>query len=149
MRINNLLILFSLLVLAACSDKEDPLEDLFLDFETSSESVDYGDTFTLTWNSNASQCYAGGRWFGEKEITGSEELEIKRGGTSTFIMDCRRNNEFINQAVAVTIVKARAIIFYFHRQQILLILQSSTLKMRKLFIPVKLEAISMTIQSQM
>ena len=66
MRINNLLILFSLLVLAACSDKEDPLEDLFLDFETSSESVDYGDSFTLTWNSNASQCYAGGRWFGEK-----------------------------------------------------------------------------------
>ena len=113
MRINNLLILFSLLVLAACSDKEDPLEDLFLDFETSSESVDYGDSFTLTWNSNASQCYAGGRWFGEKEITGSEELEIKRGGTSTFIMDCRRNNEFINQAVAVTIVKSTSDYFLF------------------------------------
>ena len=113
MRIKNLLILSSLIVLAACSDKEEPLEDLFLEFEASSESVDYGDTFTLTWSSNASQCYAGGRWIGEKEITGTEELEIKRGGSSTFIMDCRRNNEFINQAVAVEIVKETSDYFIF------------------------------------
>ena len=30
MRVKNLLILFTLLVLAACSDKEEPLEELFL-----------------------------------------------------------------------------------------------------------------------
>ena len=49
MRIKNLLILSSLIVLAACSDKEEPLEDLFLELDSSAESVDYGDTFTLTW----------------------------------------------------------------------------------------------------
>ena len=108
MRTKNLLILFTLLVLAACSDKEDPLGDLFLELEASSESVDYGDSFTLTWSSNASQCYAAGRWFGEKPVEGSEEIEIKRGGISSFIMDCRRNNDFVNQAVAVTIVKSTA-----------------------------------------
>ena len=113
MRIKNLLILFSLIALAACSDKEEPLEDLFLELEASSETVDYGDTFTLTWSSNASQCYAGGRWVGEKELSGTEELEIKRGGTSAFIMDCRRNNEFINQAVAVEIVKNTSDYFLF------------------------------------
>ena len=56
MRVKNLLILFALLVLAACSDKEEPLEELFLELDASSENVDYGDSFTLTWNSNASQC---------------------------------------------------------------------------------------------
>ena len=113
MRTKNLLILFALLILAACSDKEDPLEDLFLELDASSENVDYGDAFTLTWQSNASQCYAGGRWFGEKPTSGSEEIEIKRGGISTFIMDCRRNNDFINQAVAVTIVKSTVDHFVF------------------------------------
>ena len=113
MRAKNLLILFSLLVLAACSDKEEPLEELFLELDASSENVDYGDSFTLTWNSNASQCYAAGRWSGEKPIQGTEEISIKRGGISSFVLDCRRNNEFINQAVAITIVKNTADYFIF------------------------------------
>ena len=113
MRIKNLLILSSLIVLAACSDKEEALEDLFVELEASSETVDYGDSFTLTWSSNASQCYAGGRWVGEKEVTGSEEIEIKRGGSSAFILDCRRNNEFVNQAVAVEIIKETSDYFIF------------------------------------
>ena len=49
-----------------------------------------------------------------KETEGTEEIEIKRGGALVhFIMDCRRNNEFINQAVAVTIVKSTADHFVF------------------------------------
>ena len=44
MRVKNLLILFTLLVLAACSDKEEPLEELFLELDASSENVDYGDS---------------------------------------------------------------------------------------------------------
>ena len=91
MRVKNLLILFALLVLAACSDKEEPLEELFLELDASSENVDYGDSFTLTWNSNASQCYAAGRWSGEKPIQGTEEISIKRGGISSFVLDCSRN----------------------------------------------------------
>ena len=55
MRMKKLLTLFALLALAACSDKEEPLEELFLELDASSENVDYGDAFTLTWQSNASQ----------------------------------------------------------------------------------------------
>ena len=44
---------------------------------------------------------------------GTEEIEIKRGGISSFVLDCRRNNEFINQAVAITIVKSTADYFIF------------------------------------
>ena len=113
MRVKNLLILFTLLVLAACSDKEEPLEELFLELDASSENVDYGDSFTLTWNSNASQCYAAGRWSGEKPVQGTEEFTIKRGGINSFVLDCRRNNEFINQAVAITIIKSTADYFIF------------------------------------
>ena len=40
MRVKNLLILFTLLVLAACSDKAEPLEELFLELDASSEKVD-------------------------------------------------------------------------------------------------------------
>ena len=113
MRVKNLFILFALILLAACSDKEEPLEELFLELDASSENVDYGDSFTLTWNSNASQCYAAGRWSGEKPIQGTEEISIKRGGISSFVLDCRRNNEFINQAVAITIFKSTADHFVF------------------------------------
>ena len=101
----NLLTLLSLFIIAACSDKQEPLEELTVELTASSETVDYGETFTLTWSSNASQCYAAGRWQGEKPISGSEEIENKRGGDSTYILECRRNNEFKNQAVAVSIIK--------------------------------------------
>ena len=47
MRTKNLLILFALLILAACSDKEDPLEDLFLELDASSENVGVWQVFFL------------------------------------------------------------------------------------------------------
>ena len=99
----------ALCVLAACSVDQEELEELFVELETSAESVDYGESFTLTWNSNASQCYASGSfWFGERPISGTEDFTIKRGGTGTYILECRRNNEFANQALEVTINKTVA-----------------------------------------
>ena len=96
----------ALCTLGACSVDQEELEELFVELETSAESVDYGDSFTLTWNSNASQCYASGSfWFGERPISGTEDFTIKRGGTGTYILECRRNNEFANQALEVTINK--------------------------------------------
>ena len=90
----------ALCVLAACSVDQEELEELFVELETSAESVDYGESFTLTWNSNASQCYASGSfWFGERPISGTEDFTIKRGGTGTYILECRRNNELANQAL--------------------------------------------------
>ena len=113
MRMRNLLALMSLFIIAACSDKEEPLEELTVELTASSETVNYGETFTLTWSSNASQCYAQGRWSGEKPTSGSEEIENKRGGDSPYVLECRRNNEFKNQAVTVTIIKTVADYFIF------------------------------------
>ena len=113
MRKRNLLLLLSLFIIASCSDKDEPLEDLFVELTTSSETVNYGDSFTLSWNSNASQCYAQGRWSGEKPTSGSEEIENKRGGDSPYVLECRRNNEFKNQALTVTIVKTVADYFIY------------------------------------
>ena len=47
------------------------------------------------------------KFLSEKTISliGTEEFQIKRGGAYTFILECRRNNEFKNQAVAVSINK--------------------------------------------
>jgi len=100
---------FILFILGACSVDQEELEELFVELETSSDSVEYGDSFTLTWSSNASQCYASGSfWFGEKPISGTEDFTIKRGGTGTYILECRRNNEFANQALEVTVNKTVA-----------------------------------------
>ena len=100
---------FALFILGACSVDQEELEELFVELETSAESVEYGDSFTLSWNSNASQCYASGSfWFGERPTSGSEEFTIKRGGTGTYILECRRNNEFANQALEVTVNKTVA-----------------------------------------
>ena len=44
----------ALFILGACSVDQEELEELFVELETSAESVDYGESFTLTWNSNAS-----------------------------------------------------------------------------------------------
>ena len=100
---------FALFILGACSVDQEELEELFVELETSAESVEYGEGFTLTWNSNASQCYASGSfWFGERPTSGSEEFTIKRGGTGTYILECRRNNEFANQALEVTVNKTVA-----------------------------------------
>ena len=108
MRINKLLIIFALLALAACSDKDDPLEDLFLELEASSETVDYGDTFTLTWSSNASQCYATsstGSWLGELPPSGSQDFIAKREGTSNYGVQCRKSINFVNASTDVVVSK--------------------------------------------
>ena len=99
----------ALFTLGACGVDQEELEELFVELDTSAESVEYGESFTLTWNSNASQCYASGSfWFGERPISGTEEITVKRGGPGTYILECRRNNEFANQALEVTINKTVA-----------------------------------------
>ena len=83
----------------------------------SAEDIDYGTTVTLSWSSNASQCYTSGAyWSGERPTTGSEDFDIKRGGPAVFIMECRRNNEFINQAVEINVNKTLANNFIFDVQ---------------------------------
>ena len=48
-----------------------------LTMESSAEIIQYNDTYTISWTSNASQCYASGAWTGEKPVTGSETFTAK------------------------------------------------------------------------
>tara|TARA_B100000886_G_scaffold85560_1_gene56068 strand:+ start:10423 stop:12015 length:1593 start_codon:yes stop_codon:yes gene_type:complete len=102
----NFVLTISLILITGCGADPDELEDLYIELSASTEIANYDEPFELTWSSNASQCYGSGTiWLGEKPVVGTEEFQIKRGGAYTFILECRRNNEFKNQAVAVSINK--------------------------------------------
>jgi hypothetical protein len=85
-----------------------------VELNASTETPNYNESFELSWSSNASQCYAsGGYWSGERPTTGSEEITLKRGGQFIYILECRRNNEFKNQAVEISVNKTPANHFIF------------------------------------
>ena len=66
MSIKKLTALFALLALAACDVEKEELETLTLELNASAEDIDYGTTVTLSWSSNASQCYTSGAyWSGD------------------------------------------------------------------------------------
>lgn len=105
----------SLLFIIGCGTDPEKLEDLFVELSASTEVANYDETFELTWSSNASQCYGSGTvWIGEKPTSGSEEFRLRRGGAYTFILECRRNNEFKNQAVLVNVNKTVSNNFIFN-----------------------------------
>ena len=76
--LKRIIILLSLIVLSSCGEDPEPLDELVVELNASNENPNYNTAFTLTWSSNASQCYASGPlWSGEKELSGSEEFTIK------------------------------------------------------------------------
>ena len=93
-------------LLTSCGVQQDELEELYLDISISSGEVAYNEEFSVSWESNGSQCYGEGYWSGEKALSGTESFAIKRRGIFNFLMECRRNNEFINRGVAVDVSKS-------------------------------------------
>ena len=83
------------ILLTSCGVQQDELEELYLDISISSGEVAYNEEFSVSWESNGSQCYGEGYWSGEKALSGTESFAIKRRGIFNFLMECRRNNEFI------------------------------------------------------
>ncbi len=73
--------------------------------ESSSETIQYNETYTLTWTSNASQCYASGGWIGEKPTSGSETFSAKARGPIGYALECRKNNSFGQAQITVTLEK--------------------------------------------
>ena len=73
--------------------------------ESSSETIRYNETYTLTWTSNASQCYASGGWIGEKPTSGSETFTAKARGPIGYALECRKNNSFGQAQITVTLEK--------------------------------------------
>ena len=73
--------------------------------EASSETAQYNETYTISWTSDASQCYASGAWSGERPPSGSEEFTAKTNGPVGYGIECRKNNVFAQAQAVVTLEK--------------------------------------------
>ena len=94
------------LVVTSCGGGSDVTpEEIEVTLNASSETVQYNDTYTLTWSSNASQCYASGGWSGEKPISGSETFTSKTNGPIGYGLECRKNNVFVQAQTVITLEK--------------------------------------------
>ena len=93
-----------------------------LTMESSAEIIQYNDTYTISWTSNASQCYASGAWTGEKPVTGSETFTAKTNGQAGYGMECRKNNIFAQAQAVVTLEKDFVNSFDFKDEDVLEIL---------------------------
>ncbi len=72
----------------------------------STETAQYNETYTISWTSDGSQCYAsGGAWSGEKPTSGSEEFTAKTTGPVGYGIECRKNNSFAQAQAVVTLEK--------------------------------------------
>tara|TARA_B110000008_G_scaffold44750_1_gene42620 strand:+ start:1180 stop:3159 length:1980 start_codon:yes stop_codon:yes gene_type:complete len=97
-------ILTSIIVGCGGGSSVTPVE-IEVTLDSSAETVQYNDTYTLSWASNASQCYASGGWSGEKPTTGTETFTAKTKGPVGYGIECRKNNVFTQAQVVVTLEK--------------------------------------------
>ncbi|MDC0873631.1 hypothetical protein OAQ18_03580 [Gammaproteobacteria bacterium] len=94
-------ILTSIIVGCGGGSSVTPVE-IEVTLDSSAETVQYNDTYTLSWASNASQCYASGGWSGEKPTAGTETFTAKTKGPIGYGIECRKNNVFTQAQVVVT-----------------------------------------------
>ena len=97
-------ILTSIIVGCGGGSSVTPVE-IEVTLDSSAETVQYNDTYTLSWASNASQCYASGGWSGEKPLIGTETFTAKTKGPVGYGIECRKNNVFTQAQVVVTLEK--------------------------------------------
>ena len=101
--------ILSIFFIVSCGDGNDeniaPIEVIM---SASSEEVEYEEEYTISWESNASQCFATsqtGDWNGEKPTSGSETFLAKRRGVHNFGLDCRTSINFAQGSVNVSVNK--------------------------------------------
>ena len=104
------LTLFSItLLLIGCSGSDDEnLSTLEATVTSSNDAPLYDETYTISWESNASQCYATsttGSWIGELEPSGSQDFIAKREGTANYGVQCRKSINFVNASTDVVVSK--------------------------------------------
>ena len=103
--------LFSItLLLISCSgsDDDDGISTLEATVTSSNDAPLYDETYTISWESNASQCYATsttGSWLGELAPSGSQDFVAKRGGTANYGVQCRKSINFVNASTDVVVSK--------------------------------------------
>ena len=72
--IKKVLYLLPIIILISCSNDDAGIEEISASINTSNDEPSYNDTYSITWESNASQCYAQsstGSWIGEIPTSGS------------------------------------------------------------------------------
>ena len=74
-----------------------------ISFSTSIDSTDINKEVTLTWSStNSSSCSANGDWSGNKSISGSEAVKIKKKGDNSYSLSCSGDGGSTSRSLTVT-----------------------------------------------
>ena len=98
------------LILLGCSGSDDDLAPpLEVTISTSNEEPSYNEVYTISWESNASQCYAQsltGSWIGELPTSGSQEFIAKREGFANYGIQCRQSINFASASVDLEVQKS-------------------------------------------
>ena len=107
-KLKYLLIFPILLILMGCSGDDESAPELVVTISASNEEPEYNETFTISWESNASQCYAQsttGSWLGDVGTSGSRDFLAKREGLANFGIQCRTSINFAGATVEVDVQK--------------------------------------------
>ena len=108
-KLNNFITLSVILALVGCSGSDsDGLSTIEATVTSSNDNPAYDEVYTISWQSNASQCYATsvtGSWLGELEPSGSQDFVAKREGIANYGVQCRTSINFVNASTDVTVSK--------------------------------------------
>ena len=108
-KLNNFITLSVILALVGCSGSDsDGLSTIEATVTSSNDNPAYDEVYTISWQSNASQCYATsvtGSWLGELEPSGSQYFVAKREGIANYGVQCRTSINFVNASTDVTVSK--------------------------------------------
>ena len=108
-KLNNFITLSVILALVGCSGGDsDGLSTIEATVTSSNDNPAYDEVYTISWQSNASQCYATsvtGSWLGELEPSGSQDFVAKREGIANYGVQCRTSINFVNASTDVTVSK--------------------------------------------
>ena len=105
----NLIFLSIFLLLVGCSGgDDDSINAVEVTISSSNEEPNYNETYTISWESNASQCYAQsitGSWLGELEPSGSQDFIAKREGLANYGLQCRTSINFASASTDIEVQK--------------------------------------------
>ena len=108
-KLNNFITLSVILALVGCSGSDsDSLSTIEATVTSSNDNPAYDEVYTISWQSNASQCYATSvtrSWLGELEPSGSQDFVAKREGIANYGVQCRTSINFVNASTDVTVSK--------------------------------------------
>lgn len=108
-KLNNFITFSVILALVGCSGGDsDSLPTIEATVTSSNDNPAYDEVYTISWQSNASQCYATsvtGSWLGELEPSGSQDFVAKREGIANYGVQCRTSINFVNASTDVTVSK--------------------------------------------